>query len=119
MKRPKRIAVIGIDGSGKDLFARKLLRKDKDAGIIRVTNYDKSNKAFSALGKIPAKAIELGEKKKSKKMILAGYFGWAALFPFYRIRKEKGKQKVIFARYPAFDIEALSKVSAARRPTGC
>jgi thymidylate kinase len=115
MKRPKRIAVIGIDGSGKDRFAKKLLEKEKDAGIIKVAKYDKSNKVFSALGKMPLKMIRSGEEKNSKKMVLAGYFGLAALSPFYRIRKEKGKKKMIFVRYPAFDIEALSKVYGSEK----
>jgi len=110
MKKPKRIAVIGIDGSGKDIFAKTLFEKSRNAALIKLTEYGPKNRVFRALGRIPDKLIATGERTKSKKLVVAGYVGHALLFAPYRIKKEKGKDNVYFVRYPPYDAEALSKV---------
>jgi thymidylate kinase len=110
MKKPKRIAVIGIDGSGKDIFAKTLFENSRNAALVKLTEYGPENRLFRALGKIPNKLIETGERTKSKKLIVAGYAGHALLFGPYRIKKEKRKEKIFFVRYPPYDAEALSKV---------
>ena len=110
MKKPKRIAVIGIDGSGKDLFARTLFENSRNAALVKLTEYGPENRVFRALGKIPKKVVEVGERTKSDKLIVAGYAGHALLSGPYRIIKEKGKETVIFVRYPPYEAEALSKI---------
>jgi len=110
MKKPKRIAVIGIDGSGKDIFAKTLSGGSKNAALVKLTEYGPKDRVFRALGKIPDKLIAAGERTKSKKLVVAGYAGHALLFAPYRIKKEKGKDNIYFVRYPPYDAEALSKV---------
>jgi len=120
MKKPKRIAIIGIDGAGKTALARKLLKHEKGnkTAMIRLAKYDRSNKVFSYAGKFFDKLIETGEKKKSPWMIAGGYMGHDVLFAPYRLVKEKGKEKVYFSRYPIYDIEALSEVYAKGKLSG-
>jgi len=110
MKKPKRIAVIGIDGSGKDLFAKTLFENSRNAALVKLTEYGPKDRIFRALGRIPDKLIATGERTKSKKLVVAGYAGHALLFVPYRIKKEKGKDNIYFVRYPPYDAEALSKV---------
>lgn len=110
MKKPKRIAVIGIDGSGKDIFAKTLFENSRNAALVKLTEYSPKNRVFGALGKIPNKAVEVGERTKSNKLIVAGYAGHALLFGPYRIIQEKGKETVFFVRYPPYEAEALSKI---------
>lgn len=110
MKKPKRIAVIGIDGSGKDLFAKTLFENSRNAALVKLTEYGPEDRLFRALGKIPKKVVEAGEKTKSDKLIVAGYAGHALLSGPYRIIKEKGKDTVYFVRYPPYEAEALSKI---------
>ena len=110
MKKPKRIAVIGIDGSGKDIFAKTLFENSKNSALVKLTEYGPKERVFRALGKIPDKLIGAGERTKSKKLVVAGYAGHALLFAPYRIKKEKGKDSIYFVRYPPYDAEALSKI---------
>jgi len=110
MKKPKRIAVIGIDGSGKDIFAKTLFENSRNAALVKLTEYGPKERVFRALGKTPDKLIATGERTKSKKLVVAGYVGHALLFAPYRIKKEKGKDSIYFVRYPPYDAEALSKV---------
>jgi thymidylate kinase len=116
MGKQKEIAIIGIDGSGKDKQA-EILSMGGKATVIRLTNYDPKHKVFRTLAKLPNKLISEGEKKRSKKLAVAGYAGHSLLFgPYHLIKKwEKDssgrpREKVIYVRHPVFDAEALAAV---------
>ncbi len=66
MKKPKRIAVIGIDGSGKDIFAKTLFENSRNAALVKLTEYGPKDRVFRALGRIPNKLIETGRGPKAR-----------------------------------------------------
>lgn len=109
MKKPSRVLLIGPHGVGKSTIAKEMAAQEKNAGVIELTKYDSRNKFFHSVGKLLDRIAEKGTKEKHTELIILGYGGHAALSPHYRIRKEKGKDKMIYVRSVPYDIEELSR----------
>jgi hypothetical protein len=111
-KKPHRTVIVGIDGSGKTPYAKQRLSQETDAGLIELGKFDRKNKFFYAAGKAFDRLAEGG-----KKGVLAANIGRAVVSPFYRVREEKGKEKMFFVRYVPYDIEAFSKLYGGGKAT--
>jgi len=105
---PKRIAIIGIDSSGKTTLMKELekrLKRDKSYGFYQTSGYAKHGRFFKFIGKFFDK---LSRNKKTTPHFVS-HAGYAVTMPLARMVKEKGKKEVFFDRYAPIEINAFKE----------
>ncbi len=113
-KRPIRIAVVGIDGTGKTSAVehlKKILGKKYKVGHLTIA--PRKATARSKLGKRIFGFLE-GISRKADKTEDRAYISisqsiYSQIIPFARIAKEKGKDIMIYERHPALDYMVYGK----------
>jgi|GEM_PF-6050305 len=117
---PFRIAIVGIDGSGKSTIYKQVVKKykkeyGKKIGNMKLLSYSNSNKLAQKTGKVLERIGKIPSKKTAFEDIKnTGYY---LTFPFFKIMKEKGKKIVIFDRYPRIDLELFKEIYKNKKRT--
>ena len=113
-KRPVRIAVVGIDGTGKSSAVEHLKKilgeKYRVEHITTVprketAKTDLGKKVFGFLERIRKKA----DKSKDKAYISIAQLMYNRIFPFVRIAKESKADVIIYERHPLIDYAVYGK----------
>jgi len=111
---PKRIAIIGIDSSGKTTLLRELekrLKHDKSYGFYQTSGYAEHGRFFKLLGRFFDK---LSRNKKTTPRFVS-HAGYAVTMPFARMVKEKDKKEVFFDRYAPLEVNAFKEMYKVKR----
>lgn len=117
---PFRVAIVGIDGSGKSTIYKQVVKKykkeyGKKIGNMELSGYSNSNKLAQKTGKVLDTIGKIPSKKTAFEDIRnTGYY---LTFPFFKIMKEKGKKIVIFDRYPRIDLELFKEIYKNKKRT--
>ncbi len=104
----KRVAIIGVDSSGKTTLLRELekrLKHDKSYGFYQTSGYAKHGRFFKFLGRFFNK---LSYNKKTTPRFVS-HAGYTVTMPFARMVKEKDKRVVFFDRYAPLEINAFKE----------
>ncbi len=113
-KKPFRVAIIGIDGSGKTTIALKLKEEyGEQAGLLQVRGYPQAGKLGRSAAKVFDRAYTSKTKKTTPKTLAQA--GYLFSFPFVRIPAEKNKSIMIYDRYPLYEVETHSKARPSKK----
>ncbi len=110
--KPIRIAVVGIDGSGKSTVIKHIKEMFADHKVDVITSLPRERSVYklkptaSVLQRLSMK----GDERKSKAEILVSQFFYTLIYPFIRIAKEKKSDIIIYERYPPIDFRVYREV---------
>ncbi len=114
MKKPIRIAVVGIDGTGKTSTVSYLEDKLKPLGRVRVmTLTPRANRVSGKLPKLVVGALErlnrISDKTGNRLPISVSQILMNRLLPVIRLAKEHKTDFIIYERHPSLDYAVYGK----------
>lgn len=120
-KRPLRIAVVGMDGSGKSTVVDSMAERFRGKYRFELLKtlprpartYATTNWVERKLDRLALKGDELGQKH----LVIVSQAIQNAIYPFLRIGAEKKKDIIVYERHPRIDYEAYGPYYGGKAAT--
>ncbi len=120
-KRPLRIAVVGMDGSGKSTVVGSMIKRFQGKYRFELLKaLPRPTRTYAITNWVERKLDQLalkGDELSQKHLLIVSQAIQNAIYPFLRIGAEKKKDIIIYERHPLIDYETYGPYYGGKAAT--